>query len=76
MEKKSLGDYILVDPMEIPTIKELMEAAATLKRCEIIFAKMRRPSDPPAQAIDNVASFLESFIASNKHKLRKGCDGS
>lgn len=73
-DKKSLGDYILLDPLEVPSIQELEQAAEILKRCEVIFGRIRKKNDPPAKSMEHVASFLETFVASNRNKLKRSVD--
>ena len=72
MTDKSIGEYIMLDPMEVPTIQELQHAVTILKRCEVLFAKMRGKKDPPAGSMEMVGSFLEAIINNHVSKLRRG----
>ena len=72
MTDKSIGEYIMLDPMEVPTIQELQHAVTILKRCEVLFLKMRGKKDPPAGSMEMVGSFLETIVNNNAAKLRRG----
>jgi len=70
MTKNSLGDYIMLDPKEVPTVQQISDAVEVLKRCEAVFTRMRTKKDPPPKSMEMVASFLESLVDSYKNKLR------
>lgn len=57
MSKKSLGEMILLDPVDIPTKQRLLDAAARLQKdFEILVSYNQKSSNP--EAYEAVASFL------------------
>jgi len=69
-KNNSLGDYILIDPMETPTAQQILDAVAVLKRCEDLFRRMRGKKDPPPESMEMVASFLETLVNNHKERLK------
>lgn len=71
ISKTSLGDYINLDPDDVPSIEELEIAAETLKKCAKLYGEMRGRKDPPPEPLDMAASFLETLVLKHKKQLRK-----
>ncbi len=71
MTTKSLGDYIMLDPEEVPTAKQIEEAVERLKKDFEILSKMRGNNDPDPQSLQYVSSFLEMLAQKYKKRLKK-----
>ncbi len=57
MSKKTLGEMILLDPVDVPTKQKLLDAAARLQKdFEILSSYNQKSSNP--EAYKAVASFL------------------
>lgn len=70
--KGSLGDYIMLDPDDVPTVQEMEHAVGVLKKCGDLYKTMKRRKDPPPESMEMVASFLETFIAKYEKQMKKG----
>lgn len=57
MSKKSLGELILLDPVDVPSKEKLLDAAARLKKDFEVLSSYKSKHNNP-EAYEAVASFL------------------
>lgn len=59
MSNNSIGKYILINPEDCPTQKELIDVIKRLRSDLKIIEKFPRKKDPLPEYISNTISFLE-----------------
>ena len=71
----SIGKYILIDPGECPSRKELIDGVERLHKCSDIFSRFTGKNDPDPDGLRRVASFLEQLLKDNRLKQQKLTEG-
>jgi len=67
----SLGRYVLIDPAELPTEKELLAGIRRLRKDAVLLGQFRNRKDEDPVQLNRAANFLEAVITMAGNKLKK-----
>jgi hypothetical protein len=71
MSKKAIGEYILIDPEDVPTLEDVEDAVKAMDRLSAVLKEFKRKDDPDPARLARVKSFLRLIAERESKRLKR-----